>query len=170
MHIEIKPTDNLTSDEKTYIDDLLKQTFSEDGNKYEWSSVDWHVLLRLNGTIISHVEIIERNATVEGNPVYIGGIGGVVTIPEKRGPGYATAAMKKATEFMHSELKVDFGLLLTGNKQIPFYRKLGWYTIDAPLVFDQPSGKVPFYDVIMVVPCQRSAWPDGTIDLCGLPW
>jgi hypothetical protein len=35
---------------------------------------------------------------------------------------------------------------------------------------DQPSGKIVFDAVIMILPCRMETWPAGTIDLCGLPW
>jgi GNAT superfamily N-acetyltransferase len=170
MEIEVKRTDELTKTERTYIDAWLIQQFSEEAAEYAWSDVDWHVLLRVNGQLVSHVEIVERTGTVDGQPVKLGGIGSVVTLPEWRGQGLAAATLERAAAFMREELQVAFGLLICGQNMMPFYSRLGWQVVDGPLVFDQPGGKVVFDDVTMVLPCAGEDWPEGTIDLCGLPW
>jgi hypothetical protein len=77
MEIEVKRTGELTETERTYIDAWLIQQFGAESHGYAWSDVDWHVLLRVNGQLVSHVEIVERMGTVDGRPVKLGGIGGV---------------------------------------------------------------------------------------------
>jgi GNAT superfamily N-acetyltransferase len=170
MEIEAKRTGELTESERARIDAWLIQQFAEESDDYEWSDVNWHVMLRVDGQLVSHVEIVERTGTVDGEPVKLGGIGGVVTLPEWRGRGLATAALARATALMRDELQVAFGLLICGQNMIPFYGRLGWHVVEGPLVFDQPDGKVVFDDVTMVLPCASEFWPAGTIDLCGLPW
>jgi aminoglycoside 2'-N-acetyltransferase I len=170
VEIEVKRTDELTESERTYIDAWLIQQFGEESHDYAWSDVDWHVLLRVDDQLVSHVEIVERTGTVDERPVKLGGIGGVVTLSEWRGRGLATAVLGRAATFMRDELRVAFGLLICGQKMIPFYSRLGWQVVAGPLVFDQPGGKVVFDDVTMVLPCAGADWPEGTIDLCGLPW
>ena len=71
---------------------------------------------------------------------------------------------------IRDELQVAFGLLICDECMIPFYSRLGWQVVEGPLMFDQPGGKVVFDDVTMVLPCAGENWPEGTIDLCGLPW
>ena len=170
MEIEIKRTDELTEAERAYINAWLIQQFGAESGDYEWSDVDWHVLLRVSRQLISHVEIVERTGTVAGQPVKLGGIGGVVTLPEWRGRGLATAALEPSAAFMRDELQVDFGLLICDEHMIPFYNRLGWQVVEGPLTFDQPGGKVVFDDVTMVLPCVGTDWPEGASDLCGLPW
>ena len=53
---------------------------------------------------------------------------------------------------------------------VPWYCELGWRHVNAPLTFDQPSGRVGWDEEVMVLPCTDRAWPAGPIDLCGLPW
>jgi aminoglycoside 2'-N-acetyltransferase I len=170
MEIEVKRTGELTETERTYIDAWLIQQFGAESHGYAWSDVDWHVLLRVNGQLVSHVEIVERMGTVDGRPVKLGGIGGVVTLPEWRGRGLATSTLERAATFMRDDLRVAFGLLICGRDMIPFYGRLGWQVVEGPLMFDQPGGKVVFDDATMVLPCVENEWPEGMIDLCGLPW
>ncbi|MBN1976229.1 MAG: GNAT family N-acetyltransferase [Anaerolineae bacterium] len=106
----------------------------------------------------------------DGQPVKLGGIGGVVALPEWRGRGLGTATLERAAAFMQDELQVAFGLLICGPDMVPFYRRLGWQVVEGPLTFDQPGGKVVFDEVTMVLPCAEQEWPNGEIDLCGLPW
>ena len=103
---------------------------------------------------------------------WLGGIGGVATLPDWRRHGYAGAAMRTAAEFMRNELRVEFGLLICGDQMLPYYCKLGWQLIAGPLMFDQPKGKTTFdaSTKIMVLPSRKHDWPPGVIDLCGPPW
>ena len=80
---------------------------------------------------------------------------------------------------------VPFGLLVCAPALVHFYHKLGWQTVDGPLICDQPASfqpgpeqviasgpthKVPLEGPIMVLPCRQEIWPAGLIDLCGFPW
>jgi len=170
MEIEVKRTGELTEAVRAHINAWLIQQFGEESGDYAWSDAEWHVLLRVDGQLVSHVEIVERTGTVAGRPVKLGGIGGVVTLPEWRGQGLATATLERAAAFMRDELQVAFGLLICGQNMIPFYSRLGWQVVEGPLTFDQSGGKVVFDDMTMVLPCAGENWPEGTIDLCGLPW
>ncbi len=168
MKIDISPTAELEAAERERIDHWLSEVLGTDD--YEWSDLDWHVLVRVHDKVVSHVGIIERVATVGGKRVKLGGIGNVATVPEWRGHGLASAALEEAGAFMCNTLGVEFGLLVCADDTVPFYRNLGWEVVEGPLVFDQSSGKVTFPDVTMVLSCRGERWPKGTIDLCGLPW
>jgi len=67
-------------------------------------------------------------------------------------------------------LGVEFGLLVCEEDVVPFYERLGWQVVEGPLTFDQPGGQATWPAVVMVLPCGGKAWPEGMIDLCGLPW
>jgi len=170
VRVEIKRSGEMTPSEQEQVDRLIGQVFGAEVVGYAWADVDWHVLVWIEGQLASHVEIIERTGTVDGQPVRLGGIGGVASAAEWRGRGLATLAMEKAAKFMCDGLAVGFGLLICGQEMIPFYHRLGWQVVEGPLVFDQLEGKVTFDDVVMVLPCTGQEWPAGMIDLCGLPW
>jgi predicted acetyltransferase len=171
MNVEIKSTQNETASEKVFIDNWLDKIFSPENNGIEWvTSVDWRVFLFDNNVLVSNVEIIERDALIGSSQVTLGGIGGVSTLPEFRNRGFARMAMEHADNFILEQLQVDFGLLLTGNDIAPFYEKLGWSICKNPLYFDQSTGKTLSDDVTMILPNKNRLWPEGNIDLCGLPW
>ena len=170
MRVEIKPSGDLTPAERETIGDLARRVFGGAASDYTWAEIDWHVLVWIEAKLVSHVEIIERTAVAGGRSVRLGGIGGVASAAEWRGGGLATLAMEKAAASLCGTLDAEFGLLICGQEMTPFYSRLGWETVDGPLVFDQPAGKVTFEGVVMVLSCKGQKWPAGTIDLCGLPW
>jgi len=177
MEISVLADSELSAYGRNQIDDVCDQAFgSISGDKdnsfnYQWVlKNDWHVIVKLDGVITSHVGIVERIGTVDGKPVRLGGVGAVATLPNMQKKGLASAAMDMAAGFMQDSLKMDFGLLLCAIETEPFYRRLGWQEVTGPLVFDQPQGKVTFHELTMVLACVKQDWPPGIIDLRGLPW
>ena len=168
--ITILPTGSIPGDVLDHIHALLRETFIEEGDDTQWSDVDWHILIKVDETLVSHVEIVEREVQVGKDRLVLGGIGGVMTLPEWQGRGLAQAGMRKAQEFLCMEMGAEFGLLMCDPKMVPFYARLGWVEVDAPLLYDHPGGKRIFDDVVMVLSCTVRTWPDGMIDLCGYPW
>jgi len=69
MRIEIKPTNDLTPTQHQDILDWLLETFKEESEEYEWSDVDWHILVWEDDQMVSRVEITERTGSVAGQPV-----------------------------------------------------------------------------------------------------
>jgi aminoglycoside 2'-N-acetyltransferase I len=172
MKIEISSRREMQEVERKQVDAWVAQIFADEADNLVWSSDDWYVSVKLDGQMVSHVGIVERTGTVDGQPVKLGGIGGVATRPDWRRHGYAGAALRTAAEFMRNELRVEFGLLVCGDQMMPYYGKLGWQLVAGPLMFDQPKGKTTFGDStkVMVLPCNKHDWPPGVIDLCGPPW
>jgi predicted N-acetyltransferase YhbS len=172
MKIEIQASRQMPEAERKQLGKWLEQVFGHGALVTEWAEDDWSVLVRLDGQVVSHVGIVERIGTVNGQPVKLGGIGGVATRVEYQRRGLAQAAMEKAAEFMRDGLGVEFGLLICGKPMISYYSKLGWQVVEGPMMFDQARGKVTFDDStkIMILPCNKHDWPQGVIDLCGPPW
>jgi len=170
MEIEIRTSSQIPKAELEQVSAWVTQIFSDDNDGLQWATDDWHVMVRLDRQVASRVGIVERMGTVNGQPVKLGGIGGVATLPAYRRRGLAHAAMAKAAEFMRNELKVEFGLLICGTKMILYYGRSGWQVVQGPMLFEQPKGMVTYTDTIMILPCTKNDWPSGIIDLCGLPW
>jgi len=170
MEIEIKPAAQLNPQEREALAALYAAAFQPGARDFVWAASDWHVLVREMARLVSNVEIVERTAAVDGQPVRLGGISGVATMPECRRRGYAEAGMQVAQSFLRRKLGVDFGLLICADGLVPYYGRLGWRVVPGPLVFEQPAGPVTSRDTIMVLPVAKSEWPRGTLDLCGRPW
>ena len=172
LSIVIKRANELTPAEQQGVDTVTGQAFAGDsgGQDYTYTGGDWQAMGSLEGKIVASLGIVDRDATAGGLPVRLGGIGGVSTHPEWQRRGLGSALIQSANAFLQDELKVDFGLLVCSEKRSHFYAGLGWQVVKGPLLVDQPSGKVELKAVTMILPCAQQTWPEGVIDLCGLPW
>ena len=137
--------------------------------KYRLSPTDWTIYVTAQGRMVSSAKIVERLGQFDQNRVRLGGVNNVITRAECRGQGFSSIAMRKANDFILSELKCDFGLLLCATELIPFYRRLGWQVVKSSLHFDQPEGKVKWEAETMIL-SKGSANEPEKIDLIGLPW
>ena len=81
MKIKLKAESRLGESERLGLARLSAEAFPPDGEDTQWAQSDWHVLVWEGDEIVSHVEIVERTASVGGRPVRLGGIGGEPVIP-----------------------------------------------------------------------------------------
>jgi hypothetical protein len=81
-----------------------------------------------------------------------------------------TQALKIAMDFLRDPLAVDFGLMIATDKMIPKYEKNGWQVVAHSMLMDQPGGRMALSYPVMILPVCKQEWPDGVIDLRGLPW
>jgi len=66
------------------------------GQYLEWSAHEWCVRVWCqDGSLASYVGVVVRQALHEGQPVRVGGIGGVKTPPLTRGRGYARQGIER---------------------------------------------------------------------------
>jgi aminoglycoside 2'-N-acetyltransferase I len=168
MMIEIRRTAELGPSDLEEIGSWLALVSPPDG--YTWSGFDWLALGRVDGRVVTHVGVTERDVLVDGRPMKVGGVGNVATRPEWRGRGFAAEAVVESTAFLCNREEVGFILLVCLADVAAFYQNLGWETIDGPVSFDQPQGRMTWPNVAMVWSCTGEPWPGGAIDLCGLPW
>jgi hypothetical protein len=137
---------------------------------YQWADPDWYVLASMASGWICRLGIVERTVFVDGQSIAVAGISGVITHSAWRGRKIASTVLKKAADHINDELDVEFALLLCRQEMAPVYAKLGWMSVDGPTVFWQPTGKLTYPKLTMILECGRKSWPPGPIDLCGLPW
>jgi aminoglycoside 2'-N-acetyltransferase I len=168
--VEIKSVKNLSPEEQDEVYQLLTIVYEADISTWTWSQDDWRLLVRMNDRIVSHVAITERICLVDGQPVKVGGIGGVGTHPEWRKQGLASLAMRKTADFLVKTLKVDFGVLFCANELVPYYQRLGWRTIDSPVFFGEEGEKMPCDCPVMYLPGTKPYWPWGEVNIRGRLW
>jgi hypothetical protein len=119
---------------------------------------------------VGHVGFIKHEVQVGNQPVLVGGVGQVVTLPAGQRRGYARAALRWSAAFLCDELRAAFGLLFCVERMVPFYAGLGWQVVEAPVWIEQPTGRVISPMPVMVLPCQGQVWPAGAVELNSLPW
>ncbi len=177
FEISIKHTSQISIDENAQIGLVDRMAYASlppeepgEGPPIEWSGGDTIIYGALDGTIVSQVWVLAREICVNGQPLLVGGIGGVATHPDFQRRGFAEACMRRAEAYMRDVLKVPFGLLVCSEIREKYYQKLGWQTAISPMLFDCSGEKRRWEEVTMVLPLSGDSWPAGTIDLCGKPW
>ncbi len=178
MQITLKAVADQTEAERASLRALTTAVYpadtpdTEPGPQTVWAAPTWGVLVHDDsGELASYVGIHVRDATVDGQPALIGGIGNVKTHPERRGRGHAQAALRRAMTFLADDLGAAFGLLVCRQPLIPFYSQLGWLPFPGTLLIEQHGTTLPFtHNTTMLLPLHAPAPHTGTIDLHGLPW
>lgn len=134
-------TDELTADQIVAIRDLLWAAFPPGDEGF--SEDDWqhalggqHFVVELDGAIVSHASVVERELHVADLPIRTGYVEAVATAPDRQRQGLGSAAMREATLYIRATF--EFGALGTGEHG--FYERLGWLTWQGPSAVRTPDG------------------------------
>ena len=136
----------------------------------EWRPKDWHFLCYENGKLVSAAGVLQQNIFVGTHSVSVAGVGGVVTLPEARERGHATALMRQVADYIKNEMSVEFGMLFCHEELIPFFVRLGWQRIGEKAFVDQPSGGIDCPLPVMILSCHGETWRRGPVSTCSEPW
>jgi hypothetical protein len=169
---------DLTDGERAALQALSREVYPPgewadwQGRHLEWAAAEWCVRVWSDdGELASYVGVVLRRGTHDGQSVLIGGVGGVKTHPVARRRGYAALGMRRAVEFFHQPLAVDFALLVCEPQLLAYYSRLGWHEFNGRLVVKQHGAVSEFtFNRVMVCGAQSVGPTDGTIDLLGPPW
>jgi len=170
MAEEIKQTERLTDEEKQRLFGWGEDIFSVATLELRWRPKDLHFLLYSDGELVSHVGVLKHVPSVNREPVVVGGVGGVVTVPQAQKKGFAYRLMQHTAKFFEHEWGVDAGLLFCLPQLAAYYEELGWQEVASPVLIDQPSGEIVSPLRVMVLPLKKEGWPSGSIQLWSLPW
>jgi aminoglycoside 2'-N-acetyltransferase I len=136
-------SDDLTSTQIAALRDLLWTAFppGEEG----FTEGDWdhalggiHVIQEVDGRIVSHASVVERELHVADRPLRTGYVEAVATDPALQGRGYGTVVMRDVTDRIRESF--ELGGLGTGAHH--FYERLGWVTWRGPAFVRTPDGPV----------------------------
>jgi aminoglycoside 2'-N-acetyltransferase I len=137
-------TDQLSPGELARIRDVLWAAFG-DGEE-GFTENDWqhalggeHFVLEVDGAIVSHASVVERELHIADRPIRTGYVEAVGTMPDRQRRGYGSAVMRAATAYIRSAF--DLGALGTGEHA--FYERLGWQTWRGPSFVRTPDGPRP---------------------------
>jgi hypothetical protein len=170
MRVEIKSAEQWNAFEKARQDCVVTSSLYAYLTGTKWAQPDWAVMVWEDEDMVSNVHIIERTVEVGDELVKLGGIGNIATKVEWRQRGYATTALKVAQDFLLDPLGVDFGLMIATEEMVSRYIKEGWNVVAHSMRIEQPDGTTSLNYPVMVLPVCKQNWPEGQIDLCGLPW
>jgi GNAT superfamily N-acetyltransferase len=83
-----------------------------------------HFIRAAGRLLISHALVLPLSFPADDGPLRVGGVGAVLTFPEFRGEGHASALMQRAAE--HIDRTADVGMLFCDVQNVAFYERLGW--------------------------------------------
>ena len=166
--IKINTASDLSSEHRKELEEWFQEEFSYIG--YQWSPPSWYVTAWIDHNLVGRAGIIERDVLVGQRSIHVGGISGVITHENWRRCGIASSVVDKAVTFIKDELDAQFCFLLSREKVASLYIGRGWKLVEGPTTFEQPSGPTTYPQLTMVLPCGEEEWPEGLINLCGLPW
>jgi aminoglycoside 2'-N-acetyltransferase I len=177
MKIEFTATDQLSETQKESLKQLRTTVYPAAalatliGTQFVWESPQWSVLVWDEDELVSRVGLVLREIISNGETKTIGGIGGVMTHPERQGKGHASAGMREALRLFEEEFKVAYALLFCGSRVIEFYKRLQWKPFEGEIFVEQPKGRINFTaNTAMVFDIKEPAPLKGSLDLKGLPW
>ncbi|UCD93452.1 MAG: GNAT family N-acetyltransferase [Candidatus Zixiibacteriota bacterium] len=168
LKIEVKTVNELSLELASLICHRNDREFGDDPLVY--ADPEWYILGCRSGELTSHVGVLQRIITVGQIPLLIAGVCYLVTEPENRKRGIASSVMREAVAFLKNELGQAFGLLTCKSGLEAFYARTGWRTVAGPTIFAQPDGVRRCGGLTMVNECGGTPWPEGEINLGGLPW
>jgi aminoglycoside 2'-N-acetyltransferase I len=136
------------------------EAFTEDDWQHALGGL--HVVVELDGVLVAHAAVVERELDVDGRPVRTGYVEAVATDPDRQGQGLGTTVMRAVTADIRE--RFELGALGTGSHR--FYERLGWLTWQGPTSVLMPDGRTrrtPDEDgYILVLPTPSSPSLDLT--------
>lgn len=140
--MRILRTPDLTDPEIAGIRRLMLEAFGTD-EEDAFTDDDWahsigglHFVLDLDGEIVTHASLIERELHIDGRPLRTGYVEAVATSPAHEGCGHGSRVMEAVTARIREAY--ELGGLGTGRHH--FYERLGWETWRGPAYVRGPAG------------------------------
>ena len=135
-------TRELAGAEIATIRGILVAAFGNDEEE-RFTDDDWehglggtHFVLDLDGEIVAHASVVERDIHVADRPLRTGYVEAVATAPDRQGAGLGSLLIGDVTAYIREEF--EFGALGTGRHR--FYERLGWVTWTGPAFVRTPDG------------------------------
>ena len=95
-----------------------------------------HFVLDIDGEVVAHAAVVEREIRVAGRPLRTGYVEAVATAADRQGRGLGTIVMTAVDE--HIREIFELGVLGTGSQH--FYERLGWRSWRGPSSVRWPDG------------------------------
>jgi len=128
------PTADLTVSETSIIRELLVTAFGSD-EEARFDDDDWahalggvHFVLEVDGAIVSHAAVVERELHLDGHPLKTGYVEAVATAADRQGAGFGSMVMADVTSCIGE--RFELGALGAGRHR--FYERFGWLTWAGP--------------------------------------
>jgi GNAT superfamily N-acetyltransferase len=114
-----------------------------------------HFVRAAGDVLVSHAEVLMPPAKgSDGRSLRVAGVRAVLTYPQFRHEGHASAVVRRASEYI-VESTADVGMLFTAPELGAFYEPLGWAHVNAGRVLVQdrePDDTVMFFGEASALP------------------
>jgi aminoglycoside 2'-N-acetyltransferase I len=149
-------TAELSETDRRALRTLLDAAFFDPDPDERFSDHDWehalggtHVVLDVQGEIVAHASVVEREIHADGRALRTGYVEAVATDPARQGEGFGTIVMTEITALIRDGF--DLGALGTGAQH--FYERLGWRVWRGPTSVRAPGGdrRTPLDDGFVMV-------------------
>jgi GNAT superfamily N-acetyltransferase len=168
--LQIKRVTSLTEAEQKQLFGWGENIFGVQGHALQWRPKDVRFVLYDKGELVSHAGLLQHHVSVNGDPISVAGLGGVVTVPAAQRKGFARQLVEHAMKYAKTEWQVEAGLLFCRTQMINYYAALGWQPVESPVMIDQLNGKIASPLTVMVLTFGDFDWPAGTVELNSRPW
>jgi len=136
-------TDDLTAGDVDTVRKLLRTAFAGDGEGF--TDADWdhavgglHVLCEVDGLVVAHAALVERELHVGGRPILTGYVEAVATDVRRQGQGLGSLVMTE----IGSAIGDRFALGALSTDRTTFYARLGWQQWTGPTSVRTGAGPV----------------------------
>ncbi|MFF9479503.1 GNAT family N-acetyltransferase [Streptomyces sp. NPDC014733] len=134
-----------------------------------WRAKEHHLGITQGERLVAHAGWVSVPVRVDGSPMRVAGLGGVIVSPGLRGHGLARRVVA-ATAAHAAEQGFGFALLFCLPDRVPVYRKMGWTRLAADVEAEQPGGTLTMPLPAMWLSLGGDApWPHGPVSLLSLP-
>jgi GNAT superfamily N-acetyltransferase len=147
------------------------EPFGAVGEELQWRRKSRYLGLRDDaGALVGLAGVVLAEARVDGAPLQVAGIGGVIVTRAARGGGLARVLIERVLEIA-PELGAELAMLFCLPANVGLYAKFGFELIETPVSARQPGGVIEVPMCAMWRPLTSTArWPPGSIELTGEPF
>jgi predicted acetyltransferase len=150
---------------------LLRRAFpdtvAENGDYYAFHETPMIIMILQEGQqVVGHLCAYQRQATIGGEPIAIGMIGGVAIAPDYRGKGLSRTLLQQAHVYLRQR-SMPFSILFACEPRV--YASSGYKVMQNEMHFLDVDGtwKTFVYRGSMYAELLQRPWPNQVVDLCG---
>jgi predicted acetyltransferase len=168
--LEVRIVDSYTAEDRRELAGMEEDPSQTRRYQLQWRPTEKHVLVVERGQKVCHVGLVQQTVEVQGNPIVVAGIGGVLARPESRGGGYCRIAMEAAEASVLRQQSAKFILLFCRPAMQSLYEHLAWTRVSSPVWIEQAQGDVVLPIPAMVKCLVAQNWPADEVRLRSRPW
>jgi GNAT superfamily N-acetyltransferase len=127
------------------------------------------VLLTPDGAFAGAIGLTVAQVSVGGQELPVVGMGSLIVRRDLRGHGLS-ARLADAARALAAELGPDRAMLFCDPAVVGLHAARGYAPVQAPVLVDQPRGRVEMPLAAMWRPIRPCEWPEGVVEVVGLPF